>query len=1306
MVDLLIVYTPAARTQMGGTAAIEAELVGAVNNANTALANANVIHRFRLVHRAEIAYTESPQGSTDLERLTTNGEGFMDSAHTLRDTYGADVVTLLVSRPSFCGAGWLMGPSAVNSGFASWAFNVVDITCANANLTLAHEIGHNMGLHHDRANASSLPAFNYAYGYGFDGVGRTVMAYTCPGGACTKRTVFSTPLRNFPAFATPAGTVTEDNARALDGTSQVVAAFRPSASTPACTSFSIGPTSASPTSGAGSQSVTVTGSPAGCAGGSWTASGNGSWITVSPTSGTGSSAVTVSWAQNTSTSSRSGTATIAGSGFTVNQGGTAVTRIISLSTSQMVWGSVPLGSSASATLLIYSTGNASLTVSSISYPTGFGGNWSGVIPPGGTQAVTVTFAPTAATSYSGTATVNADQTSGTNTFTVSGTGAAVPPTVTTGAASGIGRDGATLNGTVNPNGASTTTSFDYGTTTAYGSSVSAQTLTGSNAQGISASPTLSCGQLYHFRAKGTNSGGTNYGADVTLTTSTCPLLAVNSTIVATGGTMTFTVANGPGNVFDWVGLYCPATGADGGFTDWKYLSNARTPPATGLTGAVVTFTAPTAGGTTCDARLFANNGFTKLATSATVTVINPVPTLTTLTPGTVPAGSVAFTLTVTGTNFVSTSVVQVNGAARTTTFVSATRVTAAIPSADVATPGANPPITVLNPAPGGGPSNSLTLTVGLPAPGPTVTVSSTTVAAGGTMTFTVANGPGNVFDWVGLYCPATGADGGYTDWKYLSNAKTPPTTGLSGAAVTFTAPIAGGTTCNARLFANNGFTKLATSATVTVTGPTLAVAPLTVNPGGTLTVTVGNGPGHARDWVGLFCPAAVSHVSFIDWKYLNGSRTPPAVGLTGATLTFAAPPKTGTCNVRWFVNDSYTLLATSDTVQVLALTTSHNPALTTQPPIFTATVSVGESIASGSVDFLDGSTLLGTAPIVCRNAVCAATFGGAMLTLADSPHVISASHDGQPVGSSVVQLVEEGIFAITDLGVQEDPRAGYGPHAINAAGDVVGRKDGTGTFLYRDGVMTDLGFGSGRYSINSAGHIAGADQGQALLSGGGIATVLGPCCTDVLNPPVLVNDAGQVAFSDGIHAFVYSDGVSTDLGDLGGGYSSAWGMNAWGQVVGVSTDMAQTLHAFVSDGGVMTDLGPLGNDALRPQINDAGQIAIGLSRINNAGQTMTGNVLGSGGVVTRLPAPLGALIAINNAAGRLGLDTSSADTLPFPTLYSGGESFDLNALIPADAGWRLLSATAINDRGQIIGSGIVAGETHAFLLTPVPRSAR
>jgi hypothetical protein len=95
---------------------------------------------------------------------------------------------------------------------------------------------------------------------------------------------------------------------------------------------------------------------------------------------------------------------------------------------------------------------------------------------------------------------------------------------------------------------------------------------------------------------------------------------------------------------------------------------------------------------------------------------NPQPTLTTLSSSSAPAGGPAFTLTVTGTNFVTASIVRWENADRATTFVSATQLQAAIAGSDIATAGAAQ-VTVFNPSPGGGTSNALTFTID-PAPPP------------------------------------------------------------------------------------------------------------------------------------------------------------------------------------------------------------------------------------------------------------------------------------------------------------------------------------------------------------------------------------------------------------------------------------------------------------------------------------------------------------------------------------------------------------------------------------------------------------
>jgi len=127
-------------------------------------------------------------------------------------------------------------------------------------------------------------------------------------------------------------------------------------------------------------------------------------------------------------------------------------------------------------------------------------------------------------------------------------------------------------------------------------------------------------------------------------------------------------------------------------------------------------------------------GFT---TTGTPPANNPVPTLTSISPTSAAAGGSAFTLTVTGTNFVSTSKVRWNGADRTTTYVSATQLTAAIPASDIAAAG-TASVTVFNPTPGGGTSSPLTFTINAASnPMPAITTLSPSSATAGGPTFTL-----------------------------------------------------------------------------------------------------------------------------------------------------------------------------------------------------------------------------------------------------------------------------------------------------------------------------------------------------------------------------------------------------------------------------------------------------------------------------------------------------------------------------------------------------------------------------------------
>jgi hypothetical protein len=234
LIDVLVLYTPAALAQVGGPDAIKALANLAVIETNLAYANSGVFQRLQLAHLALLAYTESGSFSTDLGRLQAVQDGYLDDAHALRDQYGADLVSLLVGQDrQYCGIAYLMNAALVGPGFAPWAFSVVGQDCAAGYYSFGHELGHNMGSQHDRANAGSAGAYTYSYGYQDPQARfRTIMAYNCPGG-CPRIPYFSNPAVGYLGLPTGINSMapnSADNDQTLNNTALVVANFRPSRS--------------------------------------------------------------------------------------------------------------------------------------------------------------------------------------------------------------------------------------------------------------------------------------------------------------------------------------------------------------------------------------------------------------------------------------------------------------------------------------------------------------------------------------------------------------------------------------------------------------------------------------------------------------------------------------------------------------------------------------------------------------------------------------------------------------------------------------------------------------------------------------------------------------------------------------------------------------------------------------------------------------------------------------------------------------------------------------------------------------------
>jgi hypothetical protein len=197
-IDILVLYTPRAAARQD----MELLVAESMNQLNRAAG----MHRgdrfgatFRLVGLEEVRYEEGEDLSVDLERLSGVEPGVLAEVPALRDKYGADLVHLIVEgrgNDGSCGIGWMVDPDAATTSEAG--FSVSDHRCSAANMSFAHEVGHNLGMNHDRyvVDKPDPGAINFGY-VSIDDGRRTLMAYgnACydKGVDCPRVLTYSTP---------------------------------------------------------------------------------------------------------------------------------------------------------------------------------------------------------------------------------------------------------------------------------------------------------------------------------------------------------------------------------------------------------------------------------------------------------------------------------------------------------------------------------------------------------------------------------------------------------------------------------------------------------------------------------------------------------------------------------------------------------------------------------------------------------------------------------------------------------------------------------------------------------------------------------------------------------------------------------------------------------------------------------------------------------------------------------------------------------------------------------------------------------
>jgi len=237
VIDVLVAYTPAALTDAGTVQAMDAEIALAVSVTNAAYEDSGVAGRLRLAGTS--ALTEDFDLSDEsLKQLRFVDDGHADGLHALRNRTGADLVSVLVHDPTGCGLGYLLLSIQASTTYASpFGFSTVDYSCAVDNYSFAHELGHNMGLDHDRGAPPPITPL-FPYGVGYVDVAhewRTIMAYDNQCAAqdpvvhCERLGRFSNPDQTYegaPLGRPASGPDPADERLALNNAHAYVASYR------------------------------------------------------------------------------------------------------------------------------------------------------------------------------------------------------------------------------------------------------------------------------------------------------------------------------------------------------------------------------------------------------------------------------------------------------------------------------------------------------------------------------------------------------------------------------------------------------------------------------------------------------------------------------------------------------------------------------------------------------------------------------------------------------------------------------------------------------------------------------------------------------------------------------------------------------------------------------------------------------------------------------------------------------------------------------------------------------------------------
>ncbi|CAH0285334.1 hypothetical protein SRABI118_03909 [Massilia sp. Bi118] len=269
----------------------------------------------------------------------------------------------------------------------------------------------------------------------------------------------------------------------------------------------------------------------------------------------------------------------------------------------------------------------------------------------------------------------------------------------------------------------------------------------------------------------------------------------------------------------------------------------------------------------------------------------------------------------------------------------------------------------------------------------------------------------------------------------------------------------------------------------------------------------------------------------------------------------------------------------------------------------------------------------------------------------------------------------------------------------------------------RYAVTVVAGAGSQANDLNNAGQVVGwlqaGDAYHGFVYSSGLLTDIGTLGGRDSNA-MAINDLGQVVGNSSIDAnggsygFLYSGGSMSALG--GGTYMQAYGINNGGAIVGsmfVSMPDDVYRHGYMLSGGTLTDLGtlPYSDGSVGIAINSHGDIVgAAASTIHGAPNYPEDPFVWHEGTMTglgNLGGPWGAAVSINDlgqVVGYLGVDSlpgNPGELYPRAAfLYVNGEMHVIGELLPGESSF----ASDINNLGQVVGSSRGASfDSYAFL---------